>query len=868
MQDVYARLTNHIASILGVEKCAIFLYDEESNELVCQSPAYGVAEELVPSLYLSLSEGSIARMLWDRFEPFVADDVMADPSLVEYRPQFAALQLKSILAKDLRIEGKHVGTVIAGNKISGGGFDENDVKLLTILVEHAAFAIEKERLYQAEQKWAREIQALYEIGQAITTQMLDVQKLAETIRDQVGGLMDTTVFHLALYGDDERRYTWHFLTSDGQRQSPTVSPPCTAEQQTTAAFADWVSQHRQSLLLRDLETEDQRCRELGIELAKAEGGARFPRSYLGVPLLVRDRFVGILAVQSCVPNAYDEGDQRLLSTIANQVAAAVENARVYAEAEEKAAELAVLLDAVTTLSSTLAIDDALMVLAEQMVSALQITLGSISLLDEADESLKVQAGHALRNLGWQPPLGQTIKLADAPAHRRVIEEQTAVLFRQDYSDQMICATELEAALMPGIQSGALLPLLVGGRVLGVISLGELRKWERTPFTADKLRLCQAMASQAAIAIEKAQLYQTTLEEKRKTETILEETFGGIMVIAPDMTVAMINRGVETILGYDAADIVGCHLSELFDQELWDDASLVQQAINRGERVPPQETSLIGRWGRRDVLMGVTPLYDTEGHVFSYLVSLADITHLKEVDRLKSEIVANVSHELRTPLASIKAYTELLLDNLDEGDPDLRSHFLGIIDQETDRLATLISDLLDISRLESGRFEMQRELLRLEDLIEDVLSRLRLEAQVKGLDIHVRAVGTVALFWGDRELMTMLIKNLVSNAVKFSHPGGRVDIEVIYGEYHLALTVTDRGIGIPEEAIPHLFEKFYRVHSTTESGIEGTGLGLVLAKQAAEAHGGTIEVKSKLGQGSRFIVTLPLSYEGLTDGRGG
>jgi PAS domain S-box-containing protein len=367
-----------------------------------------------------------------------------------------------------------------------------------------------------------------------------------------------------------------------------------------------------------------------------------------------------------------------------------------------------------------------------------------------------------------------------------------------------------------------------------------------------------LATQAAIAIENARLYQEAIEEKRKTETILEETFNGIVVVDCGMRITAFNPGAGAITGYAPEDVLGKPLYEVFGPELWGDGSLFYQAMSTGERVAPQEAVISGRQRARDVLLGVTPLCDSVDKTFGYLLSFADITHLKEVDRLKSNIVANVSHEFRAPLASIKAYTELLLDELDEGDRDVRRHFLTVIEGEAGRLTALVTDFLDLSRLESGRFELRKRPLDLGKIVDRGLSLLGAQTRDKGMDTIVDVPPDLPALLADEELMGILVRNLLSNAIKFSHRGGEVEVKARAEGGQLVLSVSDQGIGIASEDMPHLFEKFYRVRSATESGIEGTGLGLALVKEAAEAHGGRIEVESQAGVGSRFTVILPLA----------
>ena len=421
----------------------------------------------------------------------------------------------------------------------------------------------------------------------------------------------------------------------------------------------------------------------------------------------------------------------------------------------------------------------------------------------------------------------------------------------------------EAMIREEIASALCVPLLVKDKVIGVLNLSKLR--EGPAFTQGDLEFVSILGGEAAIAIENARLYQEAIEEKRKAETILEETFNGIVVVDSNMRITAFNPGAETITGYVSEDVLGKRLPEVFGPEVGGGDSLLQKAASTGERVAPQEVVISGKLGARDALLGVTPLHDSEGEVFGYLLSFADITRLKEVDRLKSSIVANVSHELRAPLASIKAYTELLLDELEGEDRELRQRFLTVIDRETDRLTGLIGDLLDLSRLEAGQFVMRKEPLLVGEIVADIFGLFGIQAQERKISLHADIPPDLPPILADRELVTILIKNLVGNAIKFSNEGGRVDVVAREAcpefnrreDAKLILSVIDQGVGIPPDDLPHIFEKFYRVWSTTESGVEGVGLGLVLAKEAAEAHGGQIEVESELGVGSRFIVTLPI-----------
>lgn len=461
-----------------------------------------------------------------------------------------------------------------------------------------------------------------------------------------------------------------------------------------------------------------------------------------------------------------------------------------------------------------------------------VVKASVGLPSEIAATARDKVGNGIA--GWVADRGEPLLLADGAALNYQIRE---------------------AMIREEIASALCVPLLLKDKVVGVLNISKLG--EGPAFTQGDLEFVSILGGEAAIAIENARLYREVVEEKRKTETVLEGTFDGLIVIDDDMRITSFNPGAETITGHTASQVLGKHLTEVFGTEIGGEGSPLHEAVERGQRISPVETTISGRLGVRDVLEGVTPLRDTRGEAFGYLLSFADITRLKEVDRLKSSIVANVSHELRAPLASIKAYTELLLDELEGTDRDLRQRFLKVIDRETDRLTGLIGDLLDLSRLEAGRFAMKKVPLCVGEVVDDIFDLFDIQAQEKKVSLHADIQPGSPPIPADRELLSMLIKNLVGNAVKFSHEGGRVDVVAREEDTKLILSVIDRGVGIPPDDLPHIFEKFYRVWSTTESGIAGVGLGLVLAKEAAEAHGGKIEVESELGVGSRFIVTLPI-----------
>ncbi len=586
---------------------------------------------------------------------------------------------------------------------------------------------------------------------------------------------------------------------------------------------------------------------------------------LFIPLRAKDNLVGVFAIgpkSSRVP--YTADDKIALATLANQTAVAVENARLYATEQRRLKESLVLLDIAAAVGSTLDLTQVLRLIAQRTAEACGVHRCSIFLLDEQRQSvLPLMSQYASGEMDeqlWERFRHKTYVqgIDDVPVLAQVIQNRQPLVLDAD-----TIALLPEAWVTPfDICSLLVVPLISRDRVIGGMALDHVEPGKR--FGQEQINLAMTIGSQISVAIDNARLYQQTVEEKAKTEIILRQTFSGIVVIDDSLRIVSLNPGAEVITGYSAEEVLGERLSDVFGAGIAAPGSPLARAIETGERVPPAETMLSARQGGRDVLLGVTPLLSAEQAVSHYLLSFADISKLKEVDRLKSSIVTNVSHELRAPLASIKAYTELLLGAIEEANVELCREWLSVIDRETDRLTALINDFLNLSRLESGYFELEKVWLRLEEVITDVVALLKVQAERRRVTIELKAQPGLPRLLADEGLIRIVVKNLVSNAIKFSHEGGNVYISVWKDDGSLEFYVEDEGIGIPQDAIPRLFTKFFRVPSAAAAGVRGTGLGLALAKEAVVAHGGHIEVESTLGKGSRFRVTIPETGEPWLD----
>jgi two-component system phosphate regulon sensor histidine kinase PhoR len=236
-----------------------------------------------------------------------------------------------------------------------------------------------------------------------------------------------------------------------------------------------------------------------------------------------------------------------------------------------------------------------------------------------------------------------------------------------------------------------------------------------------------------------------------------------------------------------------------------------------------------------------------------VVVLRDLTRLYELDRLKDKFVSNVTHELRTPLTSIQLYVQLLR----EGKPERHGQYLEVLDNESSRLGRLISDLLDLSRLDQ-RVLRPRELLNLAEVVGTAVTTLRLQAEACQLELAYQLPAAPVMVIGNRDQLMQVWINLVGNAIRYTPVGGHIALEIAASDQMVNIVVRDDGIGISTNDQAHIFDRFYRGQQPVVSNVAGAGLGLSICKEIVELHGGTISVQSEIGQGSIFRVTLPLA----------
>jgi two-component system phosphate regulon sensor histidine kinase PhoR len=337
-----------------------------------------------------------------------------------------------------------------------------------------------------------------------------------------------------------------------------------------------------------------------------------------------------------------------------------------------------------------------------------------------------------------------------------------------------------------------------------------------------------------------------------TQAIVKSMGEGIVVVDPELRLRFANRAAADILGDALVHGLGEPITELVEEgALLEALRESKDFTGEGRR----EIETIGPHGQRYYLIHANAITTEEGDVYGHICVLSDITELRELDNLKSDLISFVSHELRNPLGAVKSYADTLVIHSERLDEEKRREFAEVISQEVDRLARLIDGFLDISRIEAGRgLDL---VLREFDAV--ALARRAVEIQSAAGDecpLSLEAPDEEIPMVADRDKILQVLLNLLSNAVKYSPEGGEVTLSVARPDNEVQFTVIDQGLGIDSNQMAQIFTPFYRVRRSETRSVRGTGLGLYLSRHLVEAHGGRLWVESEPGQGSRFYVALP------------
>jgi PAS domain S-box-containing protein len=540
--------------------------------------------------------------------------------------------------------------------------------------------------------------------------------------------------------------------------------------------------------------------------------------------------------------------------LGRQAALALERARFSAAERALRERLSFLGEATALLTSSLDLERTLERLTQLAVPLLADWCAISMLVEETGEIEQVVVAHQdPERKRWAEEMrtrSRTILIDDEfDMTAQVIRTAEPVFLRevpQELLDEAVRRdpNAAEALEEISIRSAITLPLRSGEQTFGALTLVS----EAKELTDADFELAQELAARAAIAVENARLYR---EAERRAEAALALAYvgDGVVLLDSDGRVRFWNAAAAAITGVREADAVGRRPAEAVPA--WDEltraAELADAAAPERARsvTVPLETASGDRW------VAVTGVAFDEGIVYA----LRDVSDEQEFERARSDFVATASHELRTPLAAVYGAARTLRRTDIEIPAEQHDRFLDIIVSETERLTTIVSQILLAGQLEEGRVDVATAATDLRPLAESVLDSARLRTPEQ-IELRLEQNGTPAVALADEDKLRQVLVNLLDNAIKYSPDGGDVVVELDGGHGRVRLSVRDRGLGIPPGEQERIFEKFYRLDPALTRGVGGSGLGLFISRELVSRMGGSLTVRSQPGEGAAFVVDLP------------
>lgn len=528
-------------------------------------------------------------------------------------------------------------------------------------------------------------------------------------------------------------------------------------------------------------------------------------------------------------------------------------------------ELSLLASVGQALTSTHDLIELLDTLSRALLESVGCTVSKIHWIDAKSRTVSIRAARARRQIDWNTPGGGATPIECLPIHNWiVVTGQPLVLTRENAKTQLL-ESEYSILFSPQLQSILLVPLLVKCDCLGVAVLGEMRKWERSPFSQQRIDLAQTFGHMAALAIQNLKILETLASRTEQLRILYRNVADGIILVDRRGRIRFANPAAERLLGYTSDQMAGQECPKVVQ------LSSAAEAPGCGLACPVRDVAGF-HWDtplvefKESIVRGdgtiiqinhrMAPIRREDGQIEGVVSLIRDISHEEQVLRLKSEFVSMIIHELRAPLADIQASASLLAQK--ELAPKIRQDMAQIMNQECMRLSGMVNNVLESSRIENGQFDLSIEPIAVVPLIGQVVHSFQARNQEYKLEVSSPECPLFAL--GDPAWVQVILENLIQNAIDYSGSEPTVTISAQEFDGVVKISVKDQGDGIPADQIDNVFDKFHRLGASRRK-VRGFGLGLYISKMLVEVLGGTIGVKSEVGRGSIFYFTLKACNDG-------
>jgi PAS domain S-box-containing protein len=737
--------------------------------------------------------------------------------------------------------GKATGVISLQNVDRTHAFSHSDQQLLMTLAGSLSVALENARLVHETRQRNAELALINSVQTAIAGE-LDPQAIYDLVGDKIREVFDAQVVFISIYDEIADVLDSRYVIERGVRQHLDPLP--------VTGFRKHVMETGEPLMIN--ENVEEAAERYGNPLVLA---GDMPKSDLFVPLVVAGRATGVISLQNVDrEHAFTESDQRLLVTLAGSVSVALENARLVHETRQRVSELGTVNSVGQALSSQLDLAALIELVGEQVRGTFDADIAYVALHDEEAGRIEFAYYHEAGERRPEPAIEYGTGLTS-----QILRSREPLLLNRKEQYEGVATIGTPSLSYLGV------PIVVGERSIGVISVQSVKEEGR--FGEADSRLLATIAANVGVAIQNARLFAEIDRQKQYFEMLVEVSPAAVVVMDAEERVTGWNPAAAALFGYTADEAIGRGIDELVvpDEYRTESREVTVDALGEGR------TRRITRRANKDgalldVEMELVPLRFGEENSGFYAI-YHDITELQRArqeaeaaTQAKSAFLATMSHEIRTPMNAVIGMTDLLLGTELTGE---QREFAEVVHVSGDALLHVIDDILDYSKIEAGKLELEREPFNLRDCVEGALDIVAPRAWEKELELGCLIDDDApAGIVGDEARLRQVLLNLLSNAVKFTEQGEVVVLvdatETGAGSYQLELAVRDTGIGIPPDRMDLLFTSFSQVDASTTRRFGGTGLGLAISKRLVDLMGGTISVESEQKKGSTFGISLPVT----------
>jgi PAS domain S-box-containing protein len=644
------------------------------------------------------------------------------------------------------------------------------------------------------------------------------ERCSIVVLDDAGKAVDATI----VYGQQVHEHTTQQLRDTMER-----------------GLAGWVIRNRKGVLILDT-SKDERWLMRPDDAIDRTG----VKSAICVPLLAREKLVGVLTLVHPAPNAFSQEQLDLMQAIADQAGIAVLNARLYTESQRQARVMTALAEGAAAMNVSLRMEDVYQRILIQTMQALQVETVALGMLEGDHIVYGAAAGHNAGNI-----LGRKIALGNGIAGTVALDSHGVVV--PDVSQDKNYS---EADTFGGIEMRAIVvaPIQSQGRVIGIIeAINPIAK----TFDPDALLVMTGIGGLAGSTIQNAQLFERLQAAHQRYHELFEDSIDAMVITDWDGQIIEANRQAVLLSGYTHEVLQTLAIDEIHEVN-WNRIG-VDFDILRENRTCSYESSLL----REDETS--TPIEVHARRVEFHEADsiqwiLRDITERKELDSLREDLTAMIYHDLRSPLANIVSSLDVLFGMVPEDDRETVLTILKIAENSTDRIQRLVSSLLDVNRLESGQPVADQKVVETIPLIKKAVLDVEPIAQGRRQTIMTDLPLELPPIWVDEDMARRVLINLMENSVKFTPTDGTLEVRARHEGDWIHISVKDDGPGIPAAEQERIFDKFTRLRGTSKSS--GLGIGLAFCRLAVIGHGGKLWVESELGKGSTFHFTFPVATQ--------